>query len=502
MTRTGSGLLIAGMVLGFTVPFIIDAAAAVVVSFIALAILLAGSFLFWRGRQHSARAAAPTVLSDASPDVLYLRDFRTDPSTLGQMFSALVTPALLTGLLTEEEQLAEAMKPLGDLVAIGKPGEGLPTPGAARMYASDEEWRALVSRQMQNARFVVIRAGSSEGVIWELRRAVELVDPRKLLLLVLGMKRDHYLRFRHAAGAILGVSLPAPEPFVHFGRVSGFIAFAADWSPSFLPMRLPFWKRSAWKPMQRMFHVALRPVFEASGVGWKEPRVSGFLIVTFAALGVFALMIFLAMGAMMLQWILPGPKPPPPPERYDAFAAASDRFQARLEASPELREAFSTADAGQARAISYRLANQGLRRLDDDRLVRRAALLARISAEADTPACAALYRGDEAAGRDAAMARLTADELDQWFDLLYLAMRAEVRQSPEAWRLPPDEIRKSFEELLMTLEPRDAELLSALLQSPGVGTLEEQCRAGRLLYGGIAGLPEPSRATLARALVW
>ena len=100
------------------------------------------------------------------------------------------------------------------------------------------------------------------------------------------------------------------------------------------------------------------------------------------------------------------------------------------------------------------------------------------------------------------MRRLTAEELEQWFDLMYLAMRAEVRQSPEAWRLPPHEIRASVEELLMTLDPRDAELLAAMLQSPRAGTLEQQCRAARLLYGGIAGLPEPARATLARALVW
>ena len=45
------------------------------------------------------------------------------------------------------------------VVAIGKPGEDLPTPGAARIYVSDEEWKEEVKRRMRAARLVVIRAG-------------------------------------------------------------------------------------------------------------------------------------------------------------------------------------------------------------------------------------------------------------------------------------------------------------------------------------------------------
>ncbi len=71
------------------------------------------------------------------------------------------------------------LRPFGDLVAIGQPGEGLTKPGAARIYASDEEWKDAVKRQMQAAQLVVIRAGAGENILWELKKAVETGPPRE-----------------------------------------------------------------------------------------------------------------------------------------------------------------------------------------------------------------------------------------------------------------------------------------------------------------------------------
>lgn len=100
-----------------------------------------------------------------------------------------------SGWLTDEEQLGEVLRPFGDLVAIGKPGETLPTPGAARLYASDAEWKKVVIDQMQTARLVVIRAGTSEGLLWELKQAVQVMNPEKLLILILKMRKKHYEAF-------------------------------------------------------------------------------------------------------------------------------------------------------------------------------------------------------------------------------------------------------------------------------------------------------------------
>jgi len=187
-------------------------------------LLFAGAFLSWRGRQYAAQASAESIITDAKPHLLYLRPFRSDYTTRREVFRREFET-------TEEEQLADVLRPFGELVAIGRPGESLPTPGAARIYASDEEWKDVVERQMQTARLVVIMAAVGENVLWELTQAVGTLEPQKLLILVLEMEAKDYESFRTKANPILGVSLPDPP------TVTGFIGFAADWKPSFLAFK-------------------------------------------------------------------------------------------------------------------------------------------------------------------------------------------------------------------------------------------------------------------------
>jgi len=73
--------------------------------------------------------------------------FEAIPQLKGTFFSS-IPGAGVSGITTQEEQLAEVLRPFGDLVAIGRAGEQLPTPGAARIYASDAEWK---SRQASDA---------------------------------------------------------------------------------------------------------------------------------------------------------------------------------------------------------------------------------------------------------------------------------------------------------------------------------------------------------------
>jgi len=187
-------------------------------------LLFAGAFLSWRRRQYAAQASAESIITDAKPHLLYLRPFRSDYTTRREVFRREFET-------TEEEQLADVLRPFGELVAIGRPGESLPTPGAARIYASDEEWKDVVERQMQTARLVVIMAAVGENVLWELTQAVGTLEPQKLLILVLEMEAKDYESFRTKANPILGVSLPDPP------TVTGFIGFAADWKPSFLAFK-------------------------------------------------------------------------------------------------------------------------------------------------------------------------------------------------------------------------------------------------------------------------
>jgi hypothetical protein len=222
-----------------------------------------GNFLSWRGRQYAAQADAERILTDSKRDVLYLRAFRSDPATLWSREGGPKTP---------EEQLANVLRPFGNLVAIGRPGEELPPPGAARIYTSDEEWKEIVTRQMQAARLVIIRAAVGENLFWELKQAVATLCPQKVLILVLKMKAKPYECFRTDVNPMLSVSLPdAAMVRPRFGRVSGFIAFAPDWKPSFLRLRASYFRSGFYTAYLSSFKYALRPVFESFGLEWQPP---------------------------------------------------------------------------------------------------------------------------------------------------------------------------------------------------------------------------------------
>jgi hypothetical protein len=248
--------------------------------FVGPLVMLGGIVLHFRGRQQAAKSIAESSTSplrDSKADVLYLRSFRTDASSRIKI--------LASGLSTEEEQLADVLRPFGDLIAIGQPGEPLPMPGAARMYATDAEWKSVVLDRMRSAPLVVIRAGTGPGLFWEVGQALSTLSPEKVLILILNLTMKEYCAFADQMRDSFQVALPT------IGRcgllrtvvdyrdnpskvLPGFVRFAGDWQPVFLP--LPFTMvRLGYNDLKKSFNVALRPVFEARGVAWHPARRFG-----------------------------------------------------------------------------------------------------------------------------------------------------------------------------------------------------------------------------------
>jgi hypothetical protein len=281
-------------VLGFVPPKWV-----LLVDVLALALIVAGAFLFYVGRQYAAaQVSTEAIVSDAKPDVLYLRSFKVDPSAAGQAFSALLTPTLFSG--TEEEQLAEVLKPFGDLVAIGRPGESLPTPGAAKLYASHEKWQRDVIGQMKTAKLVVIRAGNTPGVLWEMRKAREILRPCQLLVLMMRMSNKVYDAFLNEAGQALAVSLPERDSLKKRGSIMGFFRFSADWTPGFLPLKAPRLRLHNHKDFKPLFKYALKPVFADNGVKWVEPPIRKMKVFWLIVASLFGLLIL----AVLVAWLL------------------------------------------------------------------------------------------------------------------------------------------------------------------------------------------------------
>jgi len=234
-------------------------------------IMVAGILLYFRGRQHTARSRAPRILEDSRPDVVYLRTFRADPST--------IVRGLMQGFTTDEEQLADVLRPFGDLIAIGRPGESLPLPGAARMYASDAQWQDAVIVRIAAAPLVVVRAGVGAGLLWELEHTVRNVDPKKVIIWILNLQKTEYATFCDQVKTQLGIALPHIRPFGLFAAMlnrqnspskvtSGFIRFSQAWQPSFLPLPT-VWAQFGYNDLRKAFSVALRPLFEEHGLQWR-----------------------------------------------------------------------------------------------------------------------------------------------------------------------------------------------------------------------------------------
>jgi hypothetical protein len=75
--------------------------------------------------------------------------------------------------------------------------------------------------------------------------------------------------------------------------VSGFISFAADWKPSFLALKGPYFRSGSYKSLAKY---ALKPVFERFGVEWEPPPISVSWLIPFVLVGV------ISVAEAMLIW--------------------------------------------------------------------------------------------------------------------------------------------------------------------------------------------------------
>jgi uncharacterized membrane protein YraQ (UPF0718 family) len=182
--KFGTAFLLTGIILNTIFRFgnadkLVNDQIVFIVSLAGLILIIVGGYLFYRSGQHKAKQLADEITSDSKPFVLFLRPFKSDVAMGRYIFSQFY----FGNFITMEEQLSEVLKPFGDLLAIGKPGESLPKPGAAKIYASDD-WKEVVISKMKTSQLVIILAGIGEGLLWELQESFEILNPKKLLILV------------------------------------------------------------------------------------------------------------------------------------------------------------------------------------------------------------------------------------------------------------------------------------------------------------------------------
>lgn len=205
----------------------------IALGFLMLTIALPIAWLLVGFGQMAMSRGATTILHRRSKrPILYLRSFIADARWIehwSDLFWMVVMPGRTE---TAEISLGKALKGVGPLVAIGKPGEMLPPLGAARMYVQHDEWQAVVERLVKESQLVILRTGITSGFWWELEHVAKTCDPQKILIYLPPRDRIKlYPLLRERSLSIL------PRPLPDFCGDAFFVGFGPDWSP-----RLYTWK--------------------------------------------------------------------------------------------------------------------------------------------------------------------------------------------------------------------------------------------------------------------
>lgn len=238
---------------------------------LAFAIGTALYFLYQLGERHIAPSADEVLATDSRPPVLYLRSFEDDEEAVGLEYS-----------------LSEVMDDVGPFVAVGRPGDKLPPLGVTRSYHRDEDWQSYVVDLLDRSALVVMLAGRTEGLAWELGQAARRLSPERLVVLVPN-QQESYERFQ-AMAREAGIPLQLPSfPSRDAARyeadnISGLVYFDRDWQGHFSGFPKSFWKGKSHEiststtRAEPRIRLALKPVADATGLPIQMPRTNYFLI--------------------------------------------------------------------------------------------------------------------------------------------------------------------------------------------------------------------------------
>lgn len=247
---------------------------------IIVAVLGAGALVFGLSFplvKHGKRHVAPTIASftDLGRYVLYLRPFELDHLLAADLPDApgwLMRSYLELPGHSAEQFLIRQFAPLGQVVAIGEPGQQLPQLGAHRGYLPTDEWQETASALIRGAHVVLMCAAPGAGTVWEFLEAHRHNIPTRLVLLVVG-DPALYAAFRTAvAQACVLPSLPPLSPRGWEMPLQGIVTFDEEWRGSFTRFA-PVIPKLRWVWTVRK--LARRELAPVTGPLTRLPLVSG-----------------------------------------------------------------------------------------------------------------------------------------------------------------------------------------------------------------------------------
>ena len=139
----------------------------------------AGVYMIRRGKEQQAPPLPEALQADPRPPVLYLRAFNQESQFFiigtkreygkwAKGFQAAISGSDQKIGITIEEYLAQDLnQSIGPFVALGSPEDYLAPPGALRLYAKDDEWKARFDELARKAACIIVEVSKSDNLRWE-----------------------------------------------------------------------------------------------------------------------------------------------------------------------------------------------------------------------------------------------------------------------------------------------------------------------------------------------
>ena len=127
------------------------------------------------------------------------------------------------------------------------------------------------------------------------------------------------------------------------------------------------------------------------------------------------------------------------------------------------------------------MSQAGIKRLDDDSLLALAAIRLKLLMQADTAGCAALARGQPGSNLQPMLGKLSDEDVNQYFELTYQAMTAELNQSPAARQADVGQLKRILNTMVTGLPQAGQPRLMADLKNLAAAGDDEVCWTERTL---------------------
>jgi len=432
---------------------------------------------------------------DVRAPVIYLRSFDEDEH-FGRRRMGIVR---ILSVRTEEEELVTALREIGPVVAIGKPGEPLPRLGAQRIYVEDSDWQQQIRAWFTRAALVVVQVPPvpTQGVTWEIDESLNSVALDQLVFLVSQGTRIttslDWINHKLQDHGLMVKRVTNLRPGPYGSDIFGIIHFEngrAEFRPLVKP---PFFKRPFLSPIVPVYRAALQPVTTRITGSW-QPLSRAFG-------GAFIAAVWIAFCTAIIALGLYGRLTDPWGVREGRIF--EQRLLRQLPADVQEELAKNPDQAAIGAWIKTQNIQNGLRYVPDDVVLAMANIVRRLLAIASPANCAALANRtlvgpalDELVNelfKQDRTARTT------WFNCYERLILESVKsQHPETFPVSEAEAKAAFALLYEGLSEKDRATYNRITADFEKASADDRCWFAQALLQGVAKLEEPSSGKLAR----